>query len=191
VKKILGAIGMLGGLFWVTLAFYPPQCAPVTEASEVLCNRLWSPALLGMGLGYLGLFLTALPLLTRTAKFCLIALLVGFALMFLGNVVEYWMLNDLPHQGPNSFTRGLAWMTVLLGLLVTQVASASVGFLGFKARFIPRWLSVFFLLLFPATLTAGFIGLHWAGVPLGIVSGAAGFSGLMRDSDKRIQAGTL
>lgn len=190
MKLLLCALGLLGGVFWVSLGFYPPQCAPVTEAAEVFCNRLWSPALVSMGLGYLGLFITTQPGLTRSARLGFMALLVGWAMMFLGNFVEYWLLNQLPHEGPAGIWRGLAWMTVLLGLLVHQVASASVGFLGLKAGFIPKWLSVCLLLLLPATLVAGFVDLQWVGLPLGLVSSVAGFSGLMRSRSQKIQRGT-
>lgn len=180
VKRALYAAGLLGGVFWVTLAFYPPECAPVTEAAEVLCNRLWSPALAGMWLGGLGLCLTARPTLSRGGWLGPIGLLAGLAMMFGGNFVEYWLLNDLPHQGPEGWLRGLAWMTVLLGLLVTLIAAAVVGALALGAGFWPTWLRASWVLLLPATVVAGFVGLRWAGLPLGVVSAATGLVGLLR-----------
>jgi hypothetical protein len=191
MKKILGIMGILGGLFLIILRFFPPECAPITQASEVLCNRLWSPALFGMTLGFIGLFLTMRPLLTAFAVVSFIAVPVGFALMFIGNAVEYWLLYDLPHEGPQGFARGLAWMTVLFGLLLVLVASAIAGFLSFQLGSIPCWLSTLLVLLFPLTVVIGFVNINLAGMPIGVVSAAVGFSGLLRkgSSDKLVRSG--
>lgn len=193
--RLFSLIGILSGLFWIALAFFPPECAPVTAASEDFCNRLWSPAPLGMGLGFVGLFLSRRPSLPRIATLSWIAWLVSFALMFLGNAVEYWLLNHWPHQGPDGFFRGLAWMTVLLGFMVAQIASAIVGFLGCKSGHIPKWLGALFLMLLPATVVVGLVGVRlqaagiglgtaFIGLPIGIVSVAAGFSGLLQSSSR-------
>lgn len=193
LQRYFSLLGILGGVFWLTLAFFPPQCAPVTEASEDFCNRLWSPAPLGMGLGFVALFLSLRLALSRPATLSWIALLVSFALMFLGNVVEYWFLNHLPHQGPEGLWRGLAWMAVLLGFLLAHIASAIVGFLGLKQGHLPRWLGALFLTLLPATLVVGLVGSRlqvagiglgtsFIGLPIGIISVAAGLLGFFRDS---------
>jgi hypothetical protein len=185
MSRVLCALGVLGGVFWAALAFYPPECAPVTEASEVLCNRLWTPGLLGMGLGLAGLFSAARPSLTRASRASFIALVAGLALMSLGNFVEYWLLSDLPHEGPEGFLRGLAWMTVLSGFLVVLIATAVVGGLALKLTFLPNWLGGLFVLLAPATLAAGYGGLQWAGLPLGVVCAAAGLAGLLKLSSRQ------
>ena len=184
MKWFLAITGLLGGLFLITIRFFPPECVQVTEVSEVLCNRLWSPALLGMLLGFIGLFLTIRPSLSQLAWASFLALSVGFALMFIGNFVEYWTLNDLPHQGPDGFARSLAWMTVLFGLLIVLVSSAIAGFLSFKLGCIPRWLSVLLMLLFPLTIAIGFANINFAGLPLGVVSIGVGLSGLLQNGSR-------
>jgi hypothetical protein len=189
MRWFLAIAGLLGGLFWITIRFFPLECAQITEASEVLCNRLWSPDLLGMLLGFIRLFLTIRLSLTRLARCIFVALPVGFALMLIGNFIEYWMLNDLPHQDPDGFTRGLAWMTVLSGLLIVMIASASAGILGFKLGCIPRWLSMLLVLLFPLTLAIGFADINLAGMPIGVVSVAVGFSGLLQNRSRTPLAG--
>ncbi len=188
MNRILSTLSLLGGIFWIIIPFFPPVCAPVTEASEVLCNRLWSPALLSMLLGFVGLFLAKRPTLTRAEAISLFALVIGFTMMFMGNFVEYWMLNDLPHQGPAGLIRGLSWMTVLVGFLVALVASVTVGVFGFKTGHIPRWLSVLFLMLFPVTLVTGFVRPMWIGIPIGVLSISVGFWGLLSDSSRIPQA---
>lgn len=175
-NRLLGLAGILGGTFWIALAFVPWLRVTETRAGEVFWNRLWTPALLGMLLGYLGLMLAQRSTFTRIALAGFIVLLVGFALMVLANSVEYWMLSDLPHQGPDGFFRGIAWMTFLVGTLVMQLASAIVGFNWLKSHQSPRWLSVPFLLLLPTTIAIGYVSLHWAGIPLGIASIAVGGS---------------
>lgn len=178
MPKFFAVSGLLGGLFWLSIRFFPPECAQITEASEVLCNRLWSPALWGMLLGFSGLFLTIRPSLTWRTQGIFIALPVGGALMFGGNFLEYWMLTDLPHQGPNGFARSLAWMTVLFGLLLVLVASAPAGWVGFKLGCLPRWLCVLLMLLFPTTLAIGLVKIDFVGLPMGLVSVGVGLAGL-------------
>ena len=177
MNRLLGLAAILGGIFWIALAFFPLVGMREAAEDEVFWSRLWTPALLGMLLGFLGLYLTQRATFNRTARGGCVALLAGFTLMVSGNAVEYWILNDLPHQGPDGYIRGIAWMTFLVGTLVMLVATALVGFNGLKSDRIPRWLSGIFLLLFPSTIAIGFVSLHWAGVPLGIASIAVGLSG--------------
>lgn len=181
MQRTLAAMGLLAGLFWITLAFFPPVGARETREYEVLWNRLWTPVLLGILAGFGGLFLSRRASLISAARGSFIALLAGLALMVLGNFAEYWLLSDLPHAGPDGFIRGLAWMTVLLGLLVVLVSSAIVGAIWLKSGRSPGLLGVLFLLLLPATIAIGFVSLNWAGAPLGAVSIAAGLAGLVPD----------
>ena len=50
--RLLLALGMLGGAMLVGYAFLLPACAPVTPDTAVFCSRVWTPALLGMTLGF-------------------------------------------------------------------------------------------------------------------------------------------
>jgi hypothetical protein len=134
-----------------------------------------------MALGFIGLFLTIRPLLAAFAFGNFIALPVGLALIFIGNVVEYWLLYDLPHEGTQGFARSWAWMTVLFGFAIVQVASAIAGFWTFKLNCLPRWLSVLLLLLFPLTIVIGLMNINFVGMPIGIVSVGIGISGLLQN----------
>jgi len=78
----LGIAGLAGGVGWTLLAFFPPE-------EEVVRNRLWTPALLGMLLGVIGILLWLRPTLTRVGGVALKAVVLGLGLMTLGNLVEY------------------------------------------------------------------------------------------------------
>jgi hypothetical protein len=182
MNLVFAIAGILGGLFWVAIRFIPPECVHITLEAEVFCNRLWSPALLGMLLGFIGLALNVRTSLTRLAWGSYVILPVGFALMLLGNFVEYWMLTDLPHQGPGGFARGLAWMTVLFGILIVLIGSASAGVTGLKRGCVPRWLSMLLTLLLPVTIAIGALNLNFVGIPIGITSAGVGVTLLKQKS---------
>jgi hypothetical protein len=68
MSKWSGSTGILGGLLWVGLALFPPEWGPpgtVGYAHYELWNRLWTPALLGMLIGFIGFFRMVRPSLTR------------------------------------------------------------------------------------------------------------------------------
>jgi hypothetical protein len=179
VKPIFATAGLLGGLVWMALAFFPPVGVRETRAYEVVFNRLWTPALLAMLLGFIGLYRVLRPSLARTGSIGFMVLLGGFALMVVGNLSEYWLLSDLPHQGPDGFSRSLAWMTFLFGTLLVLIASMVVGITGLHTGRIPRWLSWLFILSLPLTIAIGFVSMNWAGLPIGILSVAVGGFGLL------------
>ena len=179
MKPIFAIAGLLGGLFWMALAFFPPVGVRETRAYEIVFNRLWTPALLGMLLGITGLYWALRPLLTRTVSAGFIVLIAGYALMVLGNFSEYWLLSDLPHQGPDGFSRSFAWMTFLFGTLLVLIASMVVGIAGLRTTCAPRWLSWLFVLLLPMTIAIGSVSMNWAGLPIGILSVAVGGFGLV------------
>src|SRR5262245_4632248 len=123
MRNGLALAGIVGGLLWVSLACFPPIGMRETRSYEILWNRLWTPALLCMGLGFFGLFQKLRQALSRAATSGLIAIVIGLALMVVGNVTEYWLFSALPHDGPEGFIRGVAWMTVLAATLLTLVAA--------------------------------------------------------------------
>jgi hypothetical protein len=120
-------IGLVAGVTWIILAFFPTECAPPTESSEVFCNRLWTPALAGMLTGFSALFVRIRSLLSRAAILGFAGLLVGFVLMVAGNFSEYWFLNDLPHAGPDGRIRAVAFMTLLFGFLLVLTGASVCG----------------------------------------------------------------
>ena len=92
MAPILALAGIVGGLLWVGLAGFRPDWGPPGTPQYLayeLWNRLWTPALLSMGIGFGGFFHLLRPALTRTAKGSFIGLLGGCALMILGNVGEF------------------------------------------------------------------------------------------------------
>ena len=185
MRRILAIAGLLGGLFWIVLGFFPPEGGPPGTAEyndEVLLNRLWTPALFGMLLGVIGLFLSMRPLIARTAKGGFIAMLLGFALMISGNFAEYWILFEFPHQGSDGWIRGIAWMTLLSGTLLMLIASAVTGLAMSRTARAPKWLSLVFLLPLPLTIAIGLMKMSWAGMPIGILSVIVGSIGLLPDN---------
>jgi hypothetical protein len=180
-------LGILGGTAWLSLAVYPPQCVPVTPASEVFCNRLWSPALGAMLIGATTLFFSLRGVVRGGGRGSLIALVIGFALMTGGNVGEYWVAYQLPHQGgPGAAIRSLLWMSVLAGWLTALLGSTVAGVTLARSGGSAGWMSRLFLL--PLPLTVVFAALMPNGAPLavgvlGIVVGVHGLRPQMASSD--------
>ncbi len=178
MKQSLALAGIIGGLFWVCLAFFPPVGVRETRDYEILWNRLWTPALVCMGLGFIGLFQTFRAGASRSGKIGMAAMLIGLVLMIGSNFTEYWMLSALPHEGPNGIIRGVVWMTFLAGTLLMLLATAITGITMMRTEGFPRWLSLLFVLMLPLTIAIGFVSLNWAGTPIGILSIIVGSFGL-------------
>jgi hypothetical protein len=178
VIRIALIIGIVGGALWISLAFFPPACVPVTAANEVFCNRLWTPALAAMCVGFGGLLLSVRPSATRGVRWSLSALVIGSAAMVGGNFGEYWLAYALPHQGPDGFVRGLLWMSVLVGLLTVLVASAVAGVLMSRSMPGLRWPSLLFVLPLSSTILVALVSPSWIGTPLGMLGILAGVFGL-------------
>jgi hypothetical protein len=175
-------VGVVGGLFWISLAFFPPACTPVTEASEVDCNRLWTPPFVGMLIGAIGLFRLLRPVVSGATKSSLIALVIGFAMMAGGNGGEYWIAFELPHQGgAGALIRSLLWMTLLAGWLTALIASAVLGVrlsdsLSGSGR--SKWPSLLFILPLPLTFAFATLGPSRMGIPVGLLGILIGVYGL-------------
>lgn len=127
--RLLLALGVLGGATLLYYAFGLPECAPVTGSSEVFCNRFWTPALFGMTAGFMGLRQWAWMVPSAKLRAGLSILVVGAALMTLGNGAEYWLFTSWPHAGPDGWLRGMLWMSFLLGWLLVLVGAVWSGVL--------------------------------------------------------------
>lgn len=177
-----GLVGLVGGLAWLVLPFYPPECAPVTGASEVFCNRLWTPALAAMAVGAWAFLRTFEGTAGRGTRIALGLLAGGFTLMALGNGGEYWLFSHLPHQGPNGWVRGLLWMSALVGWLVTLVSSFAIGIGWLRGTRSPspgRWLGVLFALPLLLTVLLAFtLGPNWAPLSAGLAAIVVGTTGI-------------
>lgn len=175
-------LSIIGGLTWMSLAFFPQECVPVTEASEVFCNRLWTPPLTAMLIGAVGLFWLLRPVVSSAMKSSILAMAIGFAMMAGGNGGEYWIAFALPHQGGvGAMVRSLLWMTVLAGWLTALIASAVMG-VGLRNPATgygrPRWLSLLFVLPLPLTFAFAALGPSRMGIPVGLLGVLIGAYGL-------------
>ena len=142
--------------------------------AEVLRNRIWTVALVGMTLGMVGLLVVLRPTLGRGARLSLTGFDTGLGLMAIGSFVEYWILFRLPHEGgPGAAARGLAWMTFLVGVLLLLVFSVSTGIALLRTSRVPPWVGVLFLLLVPATALLGYVHRVGAALPIACLSSAA------------------
>lgn len=125
--RLLLVLGVLGGATLLFYAFGLPQCAPVTGDSEVFCNRFWTPALIGIAAGFVGLRRWASMVRSAKLRTGLSVLLAGSALMAFGNGAEYWLFTSWPHDGPDGWLRGMLWMSFLLGWLLVLVGATWSG----------------------------------------------------------------
>jgi hypothetical protein len=174
-------IGLVAGVTWIILAFFPAECAPPTESSEVFCNRLWTPALAGMLTGFSALFMRIRSLLSRAATLGFAGLLVGFVLMVAGNFSEYWFLNDLPHEGPDGWIRAVAFMTLLFGFLLVLTGASVCGIASLRGAHASRLMGLLFTSLLPLTLIVGTVSQSGVGVPLGGLSVITSALGLLHE----------
>lgn len=176
LAMLASGLGILGGLFWLSLPFYPPECAPVTESSEIFCTRLWSPALGTMLIGAVALYLRLRSDAPGGARRGVLGVVVGFALMTVGNVGEYWFAYELPHQGgPGAAVRSALWMSALTGWLIALIGSVVVGIGLVRSRRRDRWIGLLFLAPLPLTVGIAIIGgPNLAPLPVGLLGIATG-----------------
>lgn len=174
-------IGLVAGVTWIIFPFFPAECAPPTESSEVFCNRLWTPALAGMLTGFSALFMRIRSLLSRAAILGFAGLVVGFVLMVAGNLSEYWFFNDLPHQGPDGWIRAVAWITLLFGFLLVLIGASVCGIASLRGAHAARLMGLLFTSLLPLTLILGTVSQSGVGLPLGGLSVVASAVGLLRE----------
>jgi hypothetical protein len=183
MQRFASVVGILGGLAWISLAYIPPACVPVTDASEVFCNRLWTPPLVAMLVGSIGLCGRLRPSVGRSIRASLLALAIGFAMMAVGNGVEYWIAFDLPHQGGSGLpVRSLLWMTALAGWLTVLVASFVSGLSlqrDAQGRGWPSSTTRLFFLPLPLTVAAAALGPAYVAAVIGLVGIIVGVDGLV------------
>lgn len=176
MARLTGWIGIVGGAAWVSLAWFPTQCAPVTGASEVFCNRLWTLPLLAMFVAS-GSWLRAVwARIGRGARIGQGLTTIGYGLAALGNGGEYWLAYQLPHQGPDGWVRGVLWLAVLAGWLGVLVGSTVVGVAVLRTGFAPRWAGALLVLVIPITVVLGAAG--YPALLLGIIGVVVGVLGL-------------
>jgi hypothetical protein len=160
--------GIVGGLAWAVLPIFAPESGATRTAEEAF-NRLWSPLLVLMGLGFLALRWRLSD--TRMIRISLTSTIVGFALMIAGNVSEYWVFHDLAHGNP---ARDLSWMTVLLGWLIVAISGTITGIGALVGRSTPARVAWSLVTMLPATIVLAAVAIELLGVPLGLASTLSG-----------------
>jgi hypothetical protein len=179
LTRVAFIIGGLGGVAWLMLPFYPPQCAPVTAASEIFCARLWTPILAALLVGVIAMASTIVRQAAPGGRIGLRPLSLGFAQKVVWNGAEYWPLSHMPHQGPDGWFRGFPWMSTLLGWLLALGSSFVVGIRWARASYDPRR-RLGLMLVTPLPLTFGLaaLGPSWVPIPIGLLRLAIGGVGL-------------
>ena len=162
MNRILSIAGIAGGIFWFSLHTYfvadwgPPGTAAY-ERYE-LFNRLWTPGLLLVLLGFVGFYRSLRHRFAGGQRGGMIAVLIGLTMMIIGNAAEFWLFSEQSYTGVG---RNLSWTTFLLGLLVLFIGAIVVGLNSFRTGLIPRWVALLLLLFPPLT----FIGI-WQEISL-------------------------
>jgi hypothetical protein len=180
--RAVAICGIVGGLAWAVLPIFAPESG-ATRAAEETFNRLWSPLLALMGLGFLALRWRLSN--TRMIRICLTITLAGFVLMIAGNVAEYWVFQDMAHGNP---ARDLSWMTVLLGWLIVVISGTIAGIGARVGRWAPAWVTWSLVALLPATIVLAVVAIELLGVPLGLASTVSG-TWLVTDRSPALVAG--
>lgn len=176
--RALAIAGIVGGVIWICLPFFSPEWGPPGSQDYLgyeLWNRIWTPALVGMMLGFLDFYRVIRVDLPSVARVAWIILLVGFGMMVAGNVAEFWVFTAVPYNGgggPN--IRDLSWMTFLLGFVLAHLGAMTAGLASLSGGGLPRWLAIAFAGCLPVMVGAAYAGLSWAGIPLGFLSVVAG-----------------
>ena len=155
MNRIFATAGLLGGLFWVILTtlFASDWGAPGTlqYIAYQNYNRLWSPTLLLMLLGFVGLYRRYPFRAGGLGQIGLGLIVLGFVLMMAGNIAEFWIFTDARYEfGLNP--RNLSWFTFLFGWLFTLVGSLLWGIHSNRTYILPQWAGSFLILTLPISL---------------------------------------
>jgi hypothetical protein len=153
--RFLSWLGLLGGLFWIILStlFASDWGAPGTlqYIAYQNSNRLWSPTLLLMLLGFVGIYRHYPFRAGRLGQIGLGLIVLGFVLMMAGNVAEFWIFTDARYEfGLNP--RNLSWFTFLFGWLFTLVGSLQWGIHSNRTYILPQWAGSLLILTLPISI---------------------------------------
>ena len=155
MKRMFAWAGLLGGAFWIllTLIFSSDWGAPGTlqYLAYQNFNRLWSPTLLLMLFGFVGVYLQYPFRAGKLGQIGFGLIVLGFGLMVAGNIAEFWVFTDSPYaSGLNP--RNLSWFTFLFGWLFTLIGSLLWGIHSRRTRALPGWAGVSLLLTLPISI---------------------------------------
>lgn len=150
MNRIFSLAGIVGGIFWFALhTFFTPDWGPPGTAAYEryeLFNRLWTPGLLLMLLGFVGFYRSFRPRFTVSQRGGAIAMLIGLTMMVMGNWAEFWLFSEQSYT--TGVGRNLSWTTFAIGLLILFIGAFVVGISSIRTTLLPRWFALL-LLLFP------------------------------------------
>ncbi len=155
MNRIFATAGLLGGLSWIILTtlFASDWGAPGTlqYIAYQNYNRLWSPTLLLMLLGFVGLYRRYPFRVGRLGQIGLGLIVLGFVLMMAGNIAEFWIFTDARYEfGLNP--RNVSWFTFLFGWLFTLVGSLQWGIHSNRTHILPQWAGSLLILTLPLSI---------------------------------------
>jgi hypothetical protein len=94
----------------------------------------------------------------------LIIALIGFTLLFVGNVAEFWVFNAQPYGEANG--RDNSWTLYLLGVLTLAIGSVLFGIATLRIKILPHRAAMLFTVGSAAAVVPGFgmllFGTGWA-----------------------------
>ena len=167
-----GLAAMLGGVLWMVLV----PLAGMTESRKVLgltegaYSRMNTASMVLLIGGLVGLHARQQSRSGRLGLAGFVMSFVALTLMFVGNVIEWW-ISDLAFDTiEGEFKPGAhaGWGSFLLGLVLLSVGLVLLGIATIRAKLLPRWSRVLplaiGLLLASGFLVALSIGEWWFGV---------------------------
>ncbi len=168
-----GLAAVLGGALW---ALWYVGAHLAGSGGYETYNRLMPAVLLLLAVGLLT-FYAAQDARSRgwAGRAGLVVALVGLLMMTVGNVAEFWALNEEAY-GPDAL-RNSAWMAFGLGMFAVYVGTVLFGIGTLRAGQLPRSGALLLVIWFPAGFVASGL-LQLAGVPEGLAfSGMTGLQG--------------
>ena len=160
--RVLGLAGIVGGAAQLALELSVGDWGtPGTLVYSVyeLTNRLMAVALLLMAACFVGLYRAQRAQAGRLGGLGFGMVCVGWAIMSLGNILEFWVFTNQPYPASWAEMNGRAWswITVLLGMLVMLIGAALWGWAVRRTRALPAWAAVALLALLPVEVTLFFM----------------------------------
>lgn len=159
-------VGSLLGLL-VEIVLGRDWGAPGTTQYESyeFANRLLSLPLVLMASGLIGLYIRHHAQLRRLGTTGIVVTFVGFVLMVVGNIAEFFVFTSQPYMaGFNG--RNAAWMTFGLGIVAVGIGGLVLGIATWRRHALPRWTSLLVALYLPLSIMAFSLGYLVLGICL-------------------------
>ena len=171
VAGVASIAGSLSGLL-IELVLGREWGHPGTTQYESyeLANRLLSVPLVLMAVGIVGVYAGYHARLRRPSTVGVSIILLGFVLMVVGNVAEFFVFTSQPYvAGFNG--RNIAWMAFGLGILMVGSGGVILGITAWRTDVLPGWVCLLLALYLPLSVVAfalGYLVLGLCVVSLGV-----------------------